>query len=76
MVRKCKVPNCNEQKVSLFLVPKNAEERQKWCDILKCTFNEKAYVCERHFCSSSIRSSFTSQTENGVVIYTVGIKFT
>ena len=77
MGKKCKIPHCHiktkEEKLSIFTVPKNTEQRQKWSEILGCTLNENSYICEKHFLPADIKSSFTAKTENGVVIYSVSI---
>lgn len=75
MVKQCKVPACKETSLSLFSVPKDQEERQKWIDILQCHLDAKSFICEQHFSQNDVKKNFTAQMSTGEVIYTVSFTY-
>ncbi|XP_026825942.1 uncharacterized protein LOC113562066 [Ooceraea biroi] len=77
MVRRCAIPHCksgyrgkeNENdKVSIFSVPKDQYERMKWAQILSCSLSDKLYVCEIHFDPMSIKREKIA-SHNGILLY-------
>ena len=50
-IRKCSINNCSSrsgQGISLFTVPKNISDRQKWNKKFNQVFTDKCHVCELH----------------------------
>lgn len=77
MPRRCEIPSCfNEKKKSLFALPKDKEQREKWLTAIFRAYpdlflGKNVFICENHFKDADVVSHRVMRDPSGNIFQQV-----